>query len=168
VRRWPAGTNLFTLPGKKDAAARYHLRPCPYDVVAMHLPPSDRFAGFIGEGADEIYIDSGATFHMTHDRHLLHDYRPLPKDTPGVTIGNMSTMECAGVGTLKVMVRTERKEPEIIEFRDVTYVPGLACTLLSFGTIDRKGYEFRSKKGRLYAYDEDELIFVAKREDSNL
>jgi len=70
LRHWPAGQYVFTLPGKADPTVRRFKLPTPCDVVAMYLPPSDPFAGLATLPRSKVLFDSGASQHMTADRHL--------------------------------------------------------------------------------------------------
>jgi len=108
----------------------------------------------------KVLLDSGASQHMTFDRSLLSDFKPLPSEDGGVTLGDNSCMRAAGTGTLRVRY-TGGSSPRLLEFRDVLYVPGLAYTLLSCGAMTAKGAVISISSAGLDAFLNGEKLFTA-------
>nr|GEY83992.1 zinc finger, CCHC-type [Tanacetum cinerariifolium] len=75
----------------------------------------------------ELVIDSGGSYHMTHRRDLLYDFKVV--DGGSVQLGDNRT--CTIKGTWKVKIQLHDGSSIILE--DVLYVPGLRRSLISFG-----------------------------------
>ena len=72
-------------------------------------------------------IDSGATHHVSHDRTLFTDYKPL--DHTYVTLPNGYTVTIKGIGCIRLT-------DSIILF-DVLYIPDFKFNLLSVSVLTK-------------------------------
>jgi hypothetical protein len=84
-------------------------------------------------------IDCGATRHFTPNRSDLINFVTIePKD---IKAANGVTLQATGRGDLRIVFPMgENDQPTRITLKDVYYSPDFAFTLISVGTIDRKGF----------------------------
>ena len=88
----------------------------------------------VAQAADTLVMDSGDTDHCTYKLNMLHDYEPYP-EPKAITIGDGGSIEIHGEGTMEI-----ETEEGVLKLNPVLYVPRIAFTLVSLGTIHRKGY----------------------------
>ncbi|GJY13619.1 hypothetical protein Tco_0382928 [Tanacetum coccineum] len=81
----------------------------------------------------ELVIDSGGSYHMTHMRDFLYDFKVV--DGGLVQLGD--NMTCTIKGTGKVKIQLHDGSSFILE--DVRYVPGLRRSLISLGSLEISG-----------------------------
>ena len=87
-----------------------------------------------------IIWDSGANVHMTLWKHDLANTRMVDRSC---TFGNKGQLQALAMGEIPLHVSVHGKEaPAQVTLRDVLWVPGLPCRLLSTGSIRRDGGEF--------------------------
>ncbi|GJR94672.1 zinc finger, CCHC-type containing protein [Tanacetum coccineum] len=91
----------------------------------------------------ELVMDSGGSYHMTHMRDFLYDFKGF--DSGSVQLGDNRT--CTIKGTWKVRIQLHDGSSFILE--DVRYVPGLRRSLISFGTLEKEGYTVKTQMGRI-------------------
>ncbi|XP_024541575.1 uncharacterized protein LOC112350131 [Selaginella moellendorffii] len=84
----------------------------------------------------ELWLDSGASFHMTPMASLFFDYQE-PCESDAVGLGDSSAHDVLGKGTISVQLSSG----EIREIYPVSYVLGLTHTLLSIGTAAQVGFD---------------------------
>ena len=80
-------------------------------------------------------LDTGASFHMTHDRSLLSDFVATP-DTPVGGIGGELTSP--GYGTARLLCHTSNGG-RAMRIHKVLYVPGCQFNLISFSQLQASG-----------------------------
>ncbi|CAM9601584.1 unnamed protein product [Choristocarpus tenellus] len=80
----------------------------------------------------EILCDSGASVHLTLDREDLVSNQPT-KHT--CTFGNNGKLEAKETGDMVPMVTDKDGKPTRVVLKDVLWVPGLPCRILSTGSI---------------------------------
>ncbi|GJU48891.1 retrotransposon protein, putative, ty1-copia subclass [Tanacetum coccineum] len=88
-------------------------------------------------------MDSGGSFHMTHRRDFLFDF----KEFNGGTVLLGDNRACAIKGTGKV--RVQIKDGSSFMLENVRYIPELKRNLISLGTLDREGYTVKLQNGRV-------------------
>ncbi|GKC65790.1 zinc finger, CCHC-type containing protein [Tanacetum coccineum] len=91
----------------------------------------------------ELVMDSGGSYHMTHRRDFLYDFKVV--DGGSVRLGDNRT--CTIKGTGKVKIKLHDGSSFILE--DVRYVPGLRRSLISLGTLEKEGYTVKMQMGRV-------------------
>ncbi|GKB87959.1 zinc finger, CCHC-type containing protein [Tanacetum coccineum] len=91
----------------------------------------------------ELVIDSCGSYHMTHKRDLLYDFKVV--DGGSVQLGDNKI--CTIKGTGKVRIQLHDGSSFILE--DVRYVPGLRKSLISLGTLEKEGYAVKMQMGRI-------------------
>ena len=83
-------------------------------------------------------IDSGATSHMTFQKHLLHDYREF--DTPEkVGLGDGRVVDAVGTGSVCLTMQFKVSDPKRAKMHKVLYVPKLPCNLFSVRAAAQQG-----------------------------
>ena len=84
-------------------------------------------------------MDSGASQHMTANKHLLTNYKEF--DVPEtVRLGNGHTVEAYGSGKVKITMRISRNKDISTLLDKVLFVPKLACNLFNVRAVTQKGY----------------------------
>nr|GFD09639.1 zinc finger, CCHC-type [Tanacetum cinerariifolium] len=91
----------------------------------------------------ELVMDSGGSYHMTHKRDFLYDFKVV--DGGSVRLGDNRT--CTIKGTGKVKIQLYNGSSFILE--DFRYVPGLRRSLISFDTLKKEGYTLKMQMGRI-------------------
>jgi hypothetical protein len=89
------------------------------------------------------YIDSGASHHMTCVREHLSDLTKI--GDLEVVLGDDRVVKGVGSGTISF--QRESLPPMLL--RDVLYVLGLKNNLISFSTIEERGYEVLFRDGQV-------------------
>ncbi len=84
-----------------------------------------------------IYLDSGATSHMTNQSDWLEDYEEL--EGAYMKVGDGTKLAIKGKGLLPLTIKTIDGDVEY-EALNVLYVPELTDTLLSIGEIAKEGH----------------------------
>ncbi|CAM9533451.1 unnamed protein product, partial [Ascophyllum nodosum] len=79
---------------------------------------------------EEWESDSGATFHMSHTRAGMSDYK---KASPGtsIEIADGNTLPVDGFGRIEVDLDQPGRTTKMVRMDDVAYVPGLSRNLMS-------------------------------------
>ena len=89
-------------------------------------------------------LDSGATRHMTPDRHRLRNFKHIP-DRP-ISAANQELFSATGIGEMTVRIPNGQDYTDVT-LRDVLYAPKMGITLISVGRIDEAGYTATFKGG---------------------
>src|SRR6266850_5187943 len=92
-------------------------------------------------------IDCGATRHFTPDRSALLNFTQI---TPRpIKAANGPILQAVGGGDLKVLLpMSGSHKPTRVTLREVYYSPEFAFTLVSVGTMNRKGYKVNFEDGK--------------------
>ena len=92
---------------------------------------------------DEWVLDTGCYFHMTPRRDVFID---LQESASGrVRMANNISSEIKGVGS----VRFQNPDGTTFLLQDVRYMPDISRNLISMGTLEEKGCEFKGSNGLL-------------------
>jgi len=91
----------------------------------------------------EWIMDTGCSFHMTPRKEYLIDFEEAKSGKVRMT--NNSFLEVKGIGKVKF---TNQDGTSII-LHGVRYIPEMSKNLISMGTLDSEGYEFRGNNGTL-------------------
>nr|GEW77814.1 zinc finger, CCHC-type [Tanacetum cinerariifolium] len=91
----------------------------------------------------ELVIDSGGSYHMTHRRDFLYDFKVV--DGGLIQLGD--NMICTIKGAGKVKIQLHDGSSFILE--DFRYVLGLKRSLISLGTLEKVGYTIKMHMGRI-------------------
>ncbi|GJS68192.1 zinc finger, CCHC-type containing protein [Tanacetum coccineum] len=91
----------------------------------------------------EFVMDLGGSYHMTHMRDFLYDFKVVD----GGLVQLCDNRTCTIKGTGKVKIQLHDGSSFILE--DVSYVPGLRRSLISLGTLEKEGYNVKMQMGRI-------------------
>nr|GEX19376.1 retrovirus-related Pol polyprotein from transposon TNT 1-94 [Tanacetum cinerariifolium] len=91
----------------------------------------------------ELVTDLGGSYHMTHKRDFLYDFKVV--DGGSVRLGDNRTYTIKGTG--KVKIQLYNGSSFILE--DFRYFPELRRSLISFGTLEKEGYTLKMQMGRI-------------------
>ncbi|GJY82363.1 zinc finger, CCHC-type containing protein [Tanacetum coccineum] len=91
----------------------------------------------------ELVMDSGWSYHMTHRRDFLYDFKVVDGDS----VQLVDNRTCTIKGTGKVKIQLHDGSSFILE--DVRYVLGLRRSLISLGTLEKEGYTVKMQMGRI-------------------
>lgn len=89
-------------------------------------------------------LDSSCTYHVCPNRSLFTDLVEVQQGT--VMLGNNQICKIVGMGTIKLQLA----DGSIKRLTDVRLIPQLKRNLISIGTLESKGYNFKSIKGLLH------------------
>ena len=110
-----------------------------------HDTRSLRFVETVGSVASspsnvDFLIDSGATSHMTSQKHLFQN---LEKTQRLVEFGNGDIEKITGVGSIIAKARTKNGQQVSLLLTDVLYVPKLKKSLISLTKATENGAKFK-------------------------
>lgn len=141
VRYWPAGTQLFTLPGVTHDAPRRRLRPCHFPVAVYYDAPATVATSITPAAyktalsSDHIVIDSGASHHMSPCLDWFIDIDITAGKFPThVEVASGSQLPVRGIGTVRITSHIGDEDIDV-DFHNVLYVPQLGATLISLRCI---------------------------------
>jgi len=108
----------------------------PDSVITVNVASANR-------SADYWILDTGATNHVTGNRHLFETFHPMAKGEHQVKTANNSFVDAEGSGTITFYIDRPNPKPAKIVLQHVLYVP--ACVTnnpLSIIQLLRKGVNF--------------------------
>ena len=88
-------------------------------------------------GAENWYLDSGATKHMTRVKSWFSDFKE--SSACPVFVGNGMALQCVGTGSISCAMLVDGNSVSG-KLADVWYVPGLTTNLLSVSCLTAKGW----------------------------
>ena len=83
-------------------------------------------------------LDSARSFHVTPHRNWFDTYRLINCDF--VRMGNDATCTIIGMGTIKIKM----SDGVVKTLEEVRHIPNMRKNLISLGTLDSKGYSYKS------------------------
>lgn len=100
-------------------------------------------ANSVAADRDEWVLDTGCSFHMTPRRDVFID---LQESSCGrVRMANNIVSEVKGIGS----VRFQNQDGTTFLLSEVRYMPKISRNLISMGTLEEKGCEFKAANGVL-------------------
>ncbi|XP_058784891.1 uncharacterized protein LOC131659762 [Vicia villosa] len=106
------------------------------------------------QGKEEWYLDSGCSTHMTGRRDWFVQINQVAKNK--VKFADDSTLMAEGVGDVLI----EKKDGGHSMIKDVLYIPGIKCNLLSVGQLLEKGYNIRLEDKILRVVDASGVLIL--------
>lgn len=88
-------------------------------------------------------MDTGCTFHMCAIREWFDTFEE--SSSGEVFRGDDSPCRILGIGSVKIKMH----DGVVRKLENVRYIPKLRKNLISLGTLDKAGYRYSSKEGRL-------------------
>ncbi|GJV72122.1 hypothetical protein Tco_1492117 [Tanacetum coccineum] len=131
---------------KRDSPTK---KSCGFDKKGKRDQDSDSFddeealAVVRNDETTELVMDSGGSYHITHRRDFLYDFKVV--DCGSVQLGDNRT--CTIKWTKKVKIQLHDGSSFIP--KDGRYVPGLKRSLISLGTLEKEGYTVKMQMGRI-------------------
>ncbi|GJW19150.1 zinc finger, CCHC-type containing protein [Tanacetum coccineum] len=99
----------------------------------------------------ELVMDLGGSYHMTHRRDFLFDFKGF--DGGSVRLGDNRTCTIKGIGKVKIQLY----DGSSFILEDVRYVPGLRRNLISLGILEKEGYTMKMQMGRIKVQNKKQL-----------
>ncbi|XP_046454348.1 uncharacterized protein LOC124207387 [Daphnia pulex] len=91
------------------------------------------------KNSKDIYLDSGATRHMSGDESMLTDLRIIADNSWPVNGIGGTVLYARGIGTMR-LVRHVDDSSTFREVKEVLFVPGLGVNLISIGCLTKSGF----------------------------
>jgi GAG-pre-integrase domain len=91
-------------------------------------------------------LDCGASSHFTPEHLKLLNYREINPEP--ICSADGHTFSATGKGDLKLELPNGNQKPTPVTLKNVYYLPHLAFTLMSVGTMDWNGYNLCIKEGK--------------------
>ena len=115
---------------------------------------------------DDWYIDSGASYHLCHNRESFQDFTEIsPKK---IQVGDRRIIEATGTGNISVKTSVKHQWLPGV-FYDVLYVPHLAANLLSVSRMTASGLDLSFVRNVCIIRNKlKEIIGIAKKQSNNL
>jgi hypothetical protein len=117
--------------------------PMPYQI--LHVTRSSALAS-----SDYWILDSGATNHVTGNRHLFESgsFQPMAEGEHRVKTANSSLVDAKGSGTVSFFVEKPGMKPAKRTLENVLYIPECGKNnLLSITQLIKKGAKFEFTAG---------------------
>jgi len=93
------------------------------------------------------YLDIGCSNHMTGHKEWLGDFDENRRSK--IKLADSKTLSAEGMGNILI----QRKDGKIKLIKNVLYVPGMRCNLMSVGQLVEKGFSVSMKGGMLKLFD---------------
>jgi len=127
----------------------------PDSVITVNVVSANR-------SADYWILDTGATNHVTGNRHLFETFHPMAMGEHQVKTANNSFVDAEGSGTITFYVDRPNEKPAKIVVQHVLYVPACGTNnLLSIIQLMRKGVNFDFKLNGATASPGSVLVYEA-------
>ncbi|GKB93664.1 hypothetical protein Tco_0979801 [Tanacetum coccineum] len=110
----------------------------------------------------ELVMDSGRSYHMTHKRDLLYDFKGF--DGGSVQLGDNKT--CTIKTTKRIKIQLHDGSSFILD--DVRYVLGLRRSLISLGTLEKEGAQGNHEAEVFQVSNDDDAVVQRWLEDKQL
>ena len=105
------------------------------------------------------YLDSAADNHMSYNRQLFKDLKPLAT-AKTVKVANGELVAVKGIGSITFELNVHGKKVRNT-ITGVKFVPELDYNLIATGVFEKKGCKITQEKGRIVIIDEDDgLTFM--------
>ena len=131
-------------------------------AVNLDEPHAQVHLGRVGGKQEQwLYLDSGASNHMTGSKKALYE---LDDNVTGtVKFGDGSRVAIQGRGT--IIFRCQNGEHHAL--MDVYYIPQLHSNIISIGQLDEHGSEVLIKDGVLRIRDREQLLLAKVKRSLN-
>ncbi|XP_050876427.1 uncharacterized protein LOC127080138 [Lathyrus oleraceus] len=106
------------------------------------------------QGRDEWYLDSGCSTHMTGRKDWFVQINQAAKSKVKFTDDTILSVE--GVGDVLIGKRNGGHS----RIKDVLYIPGIKCNLLSIGQLLERGYKIRFEDKILRVLDSNGVLIL--------
>jgi hypothetical protein len=107
-------------------------------------------------------LDFACSFHVTPHWNWFDTYRSI--NCGSVRMGNDATCTIIGMGTIKI--KMSNGVVRILE--EVRHIPDMRKNLISLGTLDSKGYSYKSKNGIMKVSKGAMVVMTGQKISSNV
>ena len=132
---------------KKDGNAKANTATAEDDVsLAVTCNPDKPLEALTSlPAAQNAIIDCGTTQHFTPNCANLTNFTEIPPKP--IKAANGHTLQATRCGDLKILLPMGKDQPTKATLQNVYYSPDFAFTLISVGTMDKKGYQINFDNG---------------------
>uniref|UniRef100_A0A2N9ER08 Integrase catalytic domain-containing protein n=1 Tax=Fagus sylvatica TaxID=28930 RepID=A0A2N9ER08_FAGSY len=107
-------------------------------------------------------LDSACSFHVTPHRNWFDTYRSI--NCGSVRMGNDATCTIIGMGTIKIKM----SDGVVRTLEEVRHIPDMRKNLISLGTLDSKGYSYKSENGIMKVSKGAMVVMTCQKISSNV
>uniref|UniRef100_A0A2N9HW07 CCHC-type domain-containing protein n=1 Tax=Fagus sylvatica TaxID=28930 RepID=A0A2N9HW07_FAGSY len=107
-------------------------------------------------------LDSACSFHVTPHRNWFDTYRSI--NCGSVRMGNDATCTIIGMGTIKIKM----SDGVVRTLEEVRHIPDMRKNLISLGTLDSKGYNYKSENGIMKVSKGAMIVMTGQKISSNV
>uniref|UniRef100_A0A2N9FGL6 CCHC-type domain-containing protein n=1 Tax=Fagus sylvatica TaxID=28930 RepID=A0A2N9FGL6_FAGSY len=107
-------------------------------------------------------LDSACSFHVTPHRNWFDTYRSI--NCGSVRMGNDATCTIIGMGTIKIKM----SDGVVRTLEEVRHIPDMRKNLISLGTLDSKGYGYKSENGIMKVSKGAMVVMTGQKISSNV
>ena len=113
------------------------------------------------------YLDSGATQHMSFQRSLFTNFRPVYPASRWISGIGQSRVEILGTGDIQLAALVNEAH-RAVTLHDALYAPTLGINLVSVGSIAAKGGDVRFANSQVSVVRDGVLLLTGKRVGDSL
>uniref|UniRef100_A0A2N9IQJ1 CCHC-type domain-containing protein n=1 Tax=Fagus sylvatica TaxID=28930 RepID=A0A2N9IQJ1_FAGSY len=107
-------------------------------------------------------LDSACSFHVTPHRNWFDTYRSI--NCGSVRMGNDAACTIIGMGTIKIKM----SDGVVRTLEEVRHIPDMRKNLISLGTLDSKGYSYKSENGIMKVSKGAMIVMTGQKISSNV
>jgi hypothetical protein len=107
-------------------------------------------------------LDSACFFHVTPHRNWFDTYRSI--NCGSVRIGNDAACTIIGMRTIKIKM----SDGVVRTLEEVRHIPDMRKNLISLGTLDSKGYSYKSENGIMKVSKGAMVVMTGQKISSNV
>jgi hypothetical protein len=107
-------------------------------------------------------LDSACSFHVTPHRNWFDTYRSI--NCGSVQMGNDAACTIIGMGTIKIKM----SDGVVRTLEEVRHIPDMRKNLISLGTLDSKGYSYKSENGIMKVSKGAMIVMTGQKISSNV
>jgi hypothetical protein len=107
-------------------------------------------------------LDSACSFHVTPHRNWFDTYRSI--NCGSVRMGNDAACTIIGMRTIKIKM----SDGVVRTLEEVRHIPDMRKNLISLGTLDSKGYSYKSENGIMKVSKGAMIVMTGQKISSNI
>uniref|UniRef100_A0A2N9J4X6 CCHC-type domain-containing protein n=1 Tax=Fagus sylvatica TaxID=28930 RepID=A0A2N9J4X6_FAGSY len=107
-------------------------------------------------------LDSACSFHVTPHRNWFDTYRSI--NCGSVRMGNDAACTIIEMGTIKIKM----SDGVVRTLEEVRHIPDMRKNLISLGTLDSKGYSYKSENGIMKVSKGAMVVMTGQKISSNV
>uniref|UniRef100_A0A2N9GEX0 Integrase catalytic domain-containing protein n=1 Tax=Fagus sylvatica TaxID=28930 RepID=A0A2N9GEX0_FAGSY len=107
-------------------------------------------------------LDFACSFHVTPHRNWFDTYKSI--NCGSVRMGNDAACTIIGMGTIKIKM----SDGVVRTLEEVRHIPDMRKNLISLGTLDSKGYSYKSENGIMKVSKGAMVVMTGQKISSNV